>query len=112
MAALALSVAAGLPGQVPLNPSPSRAVGHARLQLSTANPNLVEGREFYSPQGIALDASARPPILYVSDSGNNRILVWTNARGSPTAPRPTSFSARGTPSAPSPRAPAGPFPPG
>ncbi len=33
----------------------------------------------YQPSGIALDTSASPPILYVSDTRNNRILVWQNA---------------------------------
>lgn len=80
-AAVALSCAGALRAQIPLNPSPSRIVGHARLQLSSNSPNLIEGRELFSPQGIALDTSASPPILYVSDTGNNRIMVWNNAAG-------------------------------
>ncbi|MDE3165809.1 MAG: hypothetical protein KGN36_08390 [Acidobacteriota bacterium] len=69
--------------QVTINPVPSRSVGQAR-QLSgyavdTSAPNLVEGREMYQPAGIALDTSATPPVLYVSDTQNNRILVWQNA---------------------------------
>ena len=75
----ALASAFMLAGQVTLNPSPSRVLGHPRLQFSTANPNLVEGRELYSPQGVAVDTSASPPILYVADTGNNRIMVWKNA---------------------------------
>ncbi|MBS1858566.1 MAG: hypothetical protein JST11_24570 [Acidobacteria bacterium] len=47
--------------------------------VDTSAPNLVEGRELYQPSGIALDTSASPPILYVSDTNNNRILVWQNA---------------------------------
>jgi uncharacterized protein (TIGR03437 family) len=43
------------------------------------NPNLVEGRELFSPTWIALDNSVSPPILYVSDTANNRILAWRNA---------------------------------
>src|SRR5574340_94304 len=65
--------------QVTLNPNPSRVVGHAQLTLSTANPSLVEGRELYAPQGLAIDTSANPPILYVADTGNNRVLAWRNA---------------------------------
>jgi len=42
-------------------------------------PNLVEGRELYQPEGIALDTSVTPPIVYVSDTGNNRVLAWKNA---------------------------------
>ena len=58
------------------------------IPLSNGNPNLVEGRELYSPQGIAVDTSANPPILYVADTGNNRVMVWKNA---------TQFSNGGAP---------------
>ncbi|MEN6601610.1 MAG: hypothetical protein ABFD86_04280, partial [Bryobacteraceae bacterium] len=61
------------------NPNPSRIVGHPQLTLVTGASNLVEGREFNSPQGIAADTSVTPPILYVADTGNNRILAWRNA---------------------------------
>jgi uncharacterized protein (TIGR03437 family) len=47
--------------------------------VTNVNPNLVEGREVFQPGGLALDTAATPPILYVSDSGNNRILAWKNA---------------------------------
>jgi uncharacterized protein (TIGR03437 family) len=49
------------------------------LSPVSANPNLVEGREFYSPQGVAVDTSASTPALYVADSQNNRILGWKDA---------------------------------
>jgi uncharacterized protein (TIGR03437 family) len=69
--------------QVTLNPVPTRAVGHARqlpgFGFDTSSPNLVEGREMFLPSGIALDTSVTPPILYVSDTQNNRILAWQNA---------------------------------
>jgi uncharacterized protein (TIGR03437 family) len=69
--------------QVTLNPSATRALGAARLeQLSTLTnlqPNLVEGREFNAPQGIALDTTASPPHLYVADTLNNRVLAWKSA---------------------------------
>ena len=65
------------------NPAPSRIAGQAVLQqqgiLSATAPNLVEGREFNSPQALAIDNSVTPPILYVADTGNNRILAWKNA---------------------------------
>src|SRR4051794_31389729 len=68
---------------VPLNATPSKIVGHPLPEQNTglfsANANLVEGREFLSPQGIALDTSVTPPILYVADTLNNRVLVWKNA---------------------------------
>src|SRR5271155_1919110 len=65
------------------NPAPSRIVGQAILQqqgvLTAAAPNLVERREFNSPQALSLDTSITPPILYVADPGNNRVLAWKNA---------------------------------
>jgi uncharacterized protein (TIGR03437 family) len=81
---LALSGAAAAFAQnvVPLNPAPSRIIGHALPEVFTINssaPNLVEGRELFQPQGIALDTSVTPPIVYVSDTGNHRILAWKNA---------------------------------
>lgn len=83
----ALSGASLLMGQIALNPSPSRVLGHPRLQLGTGNPNYIEGRELYSPQGIAVDTGASPPILYVADTGNHRIMVWKNAAAfAPGAP--------------------------
>ena len=39
-------------------------------------PNAVEGRELSGPSGIALDTSASPPILYIADAGNNRVLGY------------------------------------
>jgi uncharacterized protein (TIGR03437 family) len=45
----------------------------------SANPNLVEGRELYQPLGIAIDNSGAAPAVYVSDTGNNRVLGWKNA---------------------------------
>jgi uncharacterized protein (TIGR03437 family) len=74
---------AGFP-QITLNQVPSRIVGHPnaeQLAVASSNPNLVEGREFYSPQGIALDTSVTPPYVYVSDAGNNRVLAWKSATG-------------------------------
>src|SRR5215469_11241929 len=69
--------------QTTLNTSASRGIGQPQLlpnnQVSTLNPNLVEGRELYTPQSVALDTSVTPPALYVSDTGNNRILAWKNA---------------------------------
>lgn len=69
-----------LPAQVFLNRTPSRIIGHPQLTLTSASPNYVEGREFANPSGAALDTSASPPILYVADTGNNRVLAWRNAQ--------------------------------
>jgi uncharacterized protein (TIGR03437 family) len=42
-------------------------------------PNAVEGRELSGPTGIALDNSVSPPIVYIADSGNNRVLGYKYA---------------------------------
>ncbi|HTL16535.1 MAG TPA: hypothetical protein VL793_04820 [Patescibacteria group bacterium] len=72
-------LAGALSAQTNLNRNPSRAVGQPQLAVNTRNPNLVEGRELYAPQGLALDNSVNPPVLYVSDFWNNRVLAWKNA---------------------------------
>ncbi len=70
--------ATALLAQSTLNPLPSREVGQPRMQATSASPNGVEGREVNRPQGIALDTTASPPILYVADTVNNRVLAWRN----------------------------------
>jgi len=62
--------------QITLNPLPTRVLGQDSLTISNLNPNLVEGREFLSPQAVALDLSMNPPALYVADTGNNRVLAF------------------------------------
>ena len=64
------------------NPSPVREFGQPTLinpQPNSAAPNLVIGQELYSPSGIAFDNSVDPPHVYVVDTGNNRVLGWSNA---------------------------------
>lgn len=65
---------------VQFNPVPSRAVGQAKLQLVSIAPNLVEGREFYGPTGVAVDTTVSPAILYVADTNNHRVLAWRNSK--------------------------------
>src|ERR1035438_535763 len=72
--------------QITLNTVPTREIGQPRLlsnpfAVPNANPNLVEGRELYSPAGIALDTSVTPPRIYVADTNNNRVLAWKDAVG-------------------------------
>jgi uncharacterized protein (TIGR03437 family) len=76
---LLIGVADLLSAQLNLNRTPSRALGWPKLAVSNFNPNLVEGREFDQPQGVAIDNSVTPPVLYVSDLANNRVLGWKNA---------------------------------
>jgi uncharacterized protein (TIGR03437 family) len=71
-------IGAGLQAQIPLNQNPARVVGHAQLAVTTTAPNLVEGRELSTPYGVAVDAAN--DIVYVADSGNNRVLAWRGAR--------------------------------
>ncbi len=68
-----------LDAQVALSPNPSRVLGQDWLVPKSAAPNLVEGRELSSPSAVAIDVRANPPILYVSDMGNNRVLAWRDA---------------------------------
>src|SRR5689334_18952454 len=77
-----LTIAAGaLSAQTNLNRTPSRAIGQPQLPVVTRSPNLVEGRELYAPQSLALDTTVSPPVIYVSDLLNNRVLGWKNATG-------------------------------
>ena len=64
---------------VTLNPTPSKEVGQPKLIAETTNPNYVEGRELYTPLGLALDTSTSPPAIYVADAGNNRVMAWKTA---------------------------------
>jgi uncharacterized protein (TIGR03437 family) len=48
-------------------------------QFTTNGPNVVEGRELSFPSGIALDRSVSPPIVYISDAGNHRVLGFQYA---------------------------------
>jgi uncharacterized protein (TIGR03437 family) len=47
--------------------------------FDTIGPNYVEGRELNAPSGIALDNSVSPPIVYIADSGNHRVLGYRYA---------------------------------
>lgn len=61
------------------NGYPTRVLGVPNPNVVNLNPNFVEGRELYQPLGVALDNTVSPPILYVADSINNRILAWRNS---------------------------------
>jgi uncharacterized protein (TIGR03437 family) len=77
-----LAVAAPLVAQITFSNTPSREFGQTTLALPfpTSNaPNLIEGREFNYPSGIAFDYSVSPPAVYVADTLNNRVLAWRNS---------------------------------
>src|SRR4030088_878233 len=76
---LLIGVADPLSAQLNLNRTPSRALGWPKLTVSNRNPNLVEGREHNQPQGLAIDNTVTPPVLYISDLANNRVLAWKNS---------------------------------
>jgi uncharacterized protein (TIGR03437 family) len=79
---IVLAVAAPLAAQVTFNTTPSREFGQSTLvlPLPTSNaPNLIEGREFNGPYGIAFDYSQNPPAVYIADTFNNRVLGWRNS---------------------------------
>jgi uncharacterized protein (TIGR03437 family) len=80
-AALVTATASFALAQVTINPLPTREFGQSTLfnPVESNAPNLVEGRELFSPSGIAFDASVTPPHVYVVDTANNRVLGWSNA---------------------------------
>ena len=63
----------------PYNPLPTRIIGQSRVTpVTNGNPNYVEGAEMFSPFAVAFDSSSTPPVLYVADSFNNRVLAYRN----------------------------------
>lgn len=79
---LACALGGAVFGQVTFNGTPSREIGQPRLTpIGGGAPNWVEGRELNAPQGVAVDTSANPPIVYVADTSNNRVLAWKNSAG-------------------------------
>lgn len=67
--------------QITLNPLPTRVIGQDSTTITTLAPNLVEGREFFTPEAVALDTTTNPPSLYVADTSNNRVLGFHSATG-------------------------------
>ncbi len=70
-----------------LNPLPARIFGQPGVPRSlnelaapsSIAPNLADARSLFRPNGVAVDTSADPPILYVADTGNHRVLAWRDA---------------------------------
>src|ERR1022692_4048649 len=79
---LALTFAAVASAQIVLDPSPARVAGHPsttpaeQLLVTNLNPNLGVNGGLFSSQGVAVDTSGSTPLLYVADSGNNRVLRY------------------------------------
>jgi len=80
LCALLVTIAPVL-AQVTINGLPTREFGQPTLAIPIVSnsPNLVEGREVYSPTAIAFDNSVTPPHVYIADTLNNRVLAWNNA---------------------------------
>ena len=51
----------------------------APLSIDTQASNVVEGREMQAPEGIAIDNSVSPPVVYIADTANNRVLAFQYA---------------------------------
>src|ERR1700724_3258578 len=64
-----------------INELPSREFGQVTLTnpATSAAPNLVEGREFSTPLGMAFSPSGG--AVYVSDTNNHRVLAWLHPSG-------------------------------
>ncbi len=78
-AAFLLLFAWNAAAQITLNQLPTRVIGQNSTTITSISPNLVEGREFLTPESVAIDQTASPAALYVSDTGNNRVLGFRNA---------------------------------
>jgi len=77
--ALLLFFACNAAAQITLNPLPTRVIGQNSTTVTSLGPNLIEGREFSTPESVAIDSTSNPAALYVSDTANNRILGFRNA---------------------------------
>ncbi len=82
-----LAAAASAAAGQTLNPLPARVFGQPGAPRSLAElaspltiaPNLAEARSLFRPNSVAVDTSADPPVLYVADTGNHRVLAWRDA---------------------------------
>jgi uncharacterized protein (TIGR03437 family) len=61
-----------------LSSSAYRVLGQVGFQQN--GMNMVQGVELYDPEGVALDFRNGQLHVYVSDTRNNRILGWQDAR--------------------------------
>jgi uncharacterized protein (TIGR03437 family) len=82
--------AQGVPSPT-LNGFASKVLGNPGLTTASVTPNLVEGRELFSPFGIAVDTSVTPNVLYIADTRNNRVLGWRDINSALTG-SPASFA--------------------
>ncbi len=84
--AVVFSCSSLLPAQA-LFPKPVKVLGDPHFigtaaspeAFDTFGPNYIEGRELSGPTSVALDNSVSPPILYIADTGNHRVLGYRYA---------------------------------
>jgi len=50
-----------------------------QISFTYAAPNFADAHGLGFPSSVALDRSVTPNRIYVADSGNNRVLGWSNA---------------------------------
>ncbi len=55
-----------------------RVLGQLGFNYNAAN--LIDGREMNQAYGLAVDTSSTPPVVYIADTGNNRILGYRDSR--------------------------------
>ncbi len=72
-----LFLAAGSVAQAQLSPSAYRVLGQSDFRLDGLN--MVQGVELYSPNGIAIDSRNGQTHIYITDTGNSRVLAWADA---------------------------------
>ncbi len=76
--AAALFASCALVSRAQLSSSAYRVLGQVGFQQNGLN--MVQGVELYGPGGIALDFRNGQLHIYISDTGNNRVLAWQDAR--------------------------------
>jgi uncharacterized protein (TIGR03437 family) len=80
---LVLTFGSALPAQT-LYRKPLKVLGDPQFTGTASNPtqftgngpNVVEGRELSFPAGIAVDKSVTPPVVYIADTANHRVLGY------------------------------------
>lgn len=76
---VALSFAFATEAPAQLSSSAYRVLGQRDLQQNGLN--MVQGFEFNTPGGVAIDSRSGRLHVYVSDTGNHRVLGWQDIRG-------------------------------
>src|SRR5215467_7710121 len=73
--------------QSQVSTSAYRVLGQPDLRQDGVN--LVQGVEFYSPTGVAVDSRGGQIHVYVADTLNSRVLAWRDAQSYQISDPPT-----------------------